>query len=283
MFEKIQKTVLLKQSFFGLPWVVIGAIFPCFFTSDVTFAPWFWCLIAFLSARLSGMAFNRLIDHSIDEKNPRTASRPLPSGEMRRLEVLQIACLFLLLFFFSMYMINSLTFSLSFYIAAQILVYSFTKRFTWLCHFVLAFVQFFTPVAASIATSGQLFLPTLYLGAALFCCIAANDILYACQDLEFDREEKLFSIPAQFGYKKAVTCAKVLHGVSVFVLVCLGITCNFSLIYFLGPLCAAGIFYRTYEQLFNTSVEKIFSWSNIAFGAAMLVAVGGELLWQKLS
>ena len=287
LLEQVKKTVLFKQSFFGLPWVVIGAIFPYFLTASFSLypdssIPYLFVSLAFLSARFSGMAFNRLIDHFSDAKNPRTAGRPLPQGEMSRQSVAFIACGFLAFFFFSMSQINSLTFQLSPFIGILIVLYSFTKRFTWLCHFVLGFIQFFTHLCASVAAFGIFYWPSVYLGVSLAFCITANDILYACQDMEFDKREKLFSIPCCFGYKKAVFIAKSLHAFSVLSLVMFGMQCKLSAIYFMGPLCAGVLFFVTYRALLKMPLETIFTWSNISFSLAIMTSILGELLCRVL-
>lgn len=287
LLDEVKKTVLFKQSFFGLPWVVIGVIFPYFLTTSfstypVSFTPYLFTSLAFLSARISGMAFNRLIDHFIDAKNPRTANRPLPQGEMSRQRVAIIAYSSLALFFFSMSQINSLTFQLSPFIGTLIVLYSFTKRFTWLCHFVLGFIQFFTPICASIAICGVFYWQSIYLGVSLALCIAANDILYSCQDIEFDKREKLLSIPCCFGYKKAVFIAKVVHTCSVLALVIFGVQCQLSAIYFMVLISVGVLFFLQYRALLEMSLEKAFAWSNISFGFIVMASILGELLCRVL-
>src|SRR5262249_22608200 len=153
----------------------------------------------------------------------RTQDRPLPKGEISERACLMQACSFLFMFLASAWAINSLCGTLSLFISTLLLIYSYTKRFTMLCHFVLGSVHFFAPVCAFAAIVGRIEPAPLLLGAALFFSIAAADIIYACQDIEFDRQNGLCSIPARFGASHSCIISRLLHVASV---ICLWLLCD---------------------------------------------------------
>lgn len=277
-----QKLLLLKQSLFGLPWIVVGGLLP-FLVDEIPAQksyPWPYMVIAFLSMRMAGMCFNRLIDHAIDARNPRTASRPLPGGEISRLQVIILSIAFLCTYLWSAFKINEPTFILSPLVIALVLAYSYTKRFTYLCHFVLGSIHCLGPVCAWIAITGYFSPISPVFGISLACSIAANDIIYACQDIDFDRKEKLYSIPAHFGEKAAILTAKTLHMLSFSMLIAFGIICGLSYIYFTGIFAMGLVFCTTYVWLKKRSIEQLFSWSNITSGMILMSTILGDIVWQ---
>lgn len=278
-FSTFNRLVLLSQSLFGLPWVVAGALLPGRGYS-VSASCAIWLVIAFMSARLSGMGFNRIIDQYIDAKNPRTASRPLPMGEISRKTVLLFSLFCLFIFFMATYQVNTIAFALSPIIALLLVGYSFTKRCTWGCHLVLGAVQFFGPFLAWTAVTGSLSHIAVFLGASLGCCISANDILYAFQDIEFDRKERLYSIPAIFGEKKALFIARTLHLLSVLFLFAVGIFSHSTVIYFAGSILIGRIFYMTYNQ--KVPIGAQFALSNTYAGLTLLLSIVLERIWRVL-
>lgn len=175
----------------------------------------FWILMAMVGARSAAMGFNRYADAIIDGKNPRTAERELPSGSISRHEVVIFIVASSLLFVISGAMLSALCFLLSFPVLLVLFFYSYTKRFTWLSHIFLGFAISLVPMAVWVAVAGTLSPGIAVLSLVLLTYIAGFDILYACQDIEFDREEKLQSIPAVFGIRNALRVSALLHVVSV--------------------------------------------------------------------
>lgn len=278
----LQEELLLKQSFFGLPWMVAGGLLPFVLHHDTaTVSTWLWMVLAFLSARFSGMYWNRLIDHKIDAQNPRTCMRSLPRGALERSSVALFATFFLLLFFFSCYAINNVCLFLSPFVALLLFLYSFTKRFTALCHLVLGAIQALSPICAYAAITGTFSFAALYLGLAVGLSIAANDILYAMQDELFDRQQGLFSIPVRYGRTTAFTLAKFLHFCAFLCLMLLGIQNGFSLFYFLPVLLIGMVFITTYLDKKST-VLQLFTFSNTVVGFIVLAGITGEWLWRVL-
>ncbi len=185
-------------------------------------------------ARTSAMAFNRWADRNIDAKNPRTAIREIPSGIISANAALWFTILNCAAFITTTWFINPLCFYLSFVALAVILGYSYAKRFTALCHLILGLGLSLAPIGAWLAVTGTFnLLPLLFSGAVL-CWVSGFDIIYALQDQQFDKENKLHSIPAYFGTRNAILISRNLHiSASIFILAA-GFYGNFQTTYFIG-------------------------------------------------
>lgn len=199
-----------------------------------------WITAAMVGARTAAMSFNRIADREIDAKNPRTMSRPLPS---RRLEswwaalVLSLSCL---LFVLAAWMLGPVCLALSPVALAIVLGYSLAKRFTWLTHLLLGLALAIAPVGAWIAVSGGWSILPVLLAAAVLCWTAGFDIIYACQDVAFDRGHGLRSIPARFGVRRALTLSAALHVVMVALLALAGVVAGLGPAYYTGlAICSA--------------------------------------------
>jgi len=175
----------------------------------------FWIIMAMVGGRSAAMGFNRYADAVIDAKNPRTAARELPAGTISRHDVIIFIGASALLFVISGAMLSALCFWLSFPVLLVLFFYSYTKRFTWLSHLFLGFAISLVPMAVWVAVAGTLSPGSVVLSLVLLTYIAGFDILYACQDIEFDREEHLQSIPAVFGIRAALRVSTLLHVISV--------------------------------------------------------------------
>jgi 4-hydroxybenzoate polyprenyltransferase len=171
----------------------------------------FLILVAMVGARSAAMGFNRIVDAKIDEKNPRTAVREIPKGVLTRCQALVFVGVSSLVFVGAAALLSPLCFRLSIPVLGLLFFYSYTKRFTALCHLVLGFVISLAPVGAWVALTGTLDPGIGFLAAALWCYIAGFDILYACQDIDFDREQGLFSLPVRLGPARAMQVSSLLH------------------------------------------------------------------------
>jgi 4-hydroxybenzoate polyprenyltransferase len=171
----------------------------------------FWVVVALVGARSAAMGFNRLVDATIDARNPRTAVREIPAGKISQPSALLFIGLSAGIFVFSAAMLSRLCFFLSFPVLGVLFSYSYAKRYTWLCHLYLGFAISLAPLAAWLALAKSFYWPITLLSLALMAYIAGFDILYACQDAEFDAKMGLHSIPERFGVKKALKMAAVLH------------------------------------------------------------------------
>lgn len=233
--KKYFSLVLFAHSIFALPFAMIGF----FLGVTTTDTPFRWSLflmvlLCMVFARNSAMAFNRYLDRNIDAKNPRTKVRDIPSGRVSANEALIFVVINCILFVVTTFFINPLCFYLSPVALFVVLFYSYTKRFTALCHMVLGLGLSLAPIGAYIAVTGHFNLvPVLYSFAVLFW-VSGFDIIYALQDEDFDKEEKLHSIPAALGIRNALTLSVVLHVCSALCVITPIFFVAFSWIYYVG-------------------------------------------------
>jgi 4-hydroxybenzoate polyprenyltransferase len=225
-------------------------------------------LICMVTARSAAMAFNRYLDRSFDAKNPRTAIREIPAGIISANSALRFVVLNCVLFITATYFINSLCFYLSPVALFVILFYSYTKRFTALCHLVLGLGLSLAPIGAYLAVTGKFeWLPILFSFAVIFW-VSGFDIIYALQDIEFDRSQKLYSIPSALGKAKALRVSELLHVVSAGCVIAAGVYGNFHVIYWLGIAVFVGMLFYQHSIVKPNDLSKV----NIAFMTANGIA-----------
>jgi 4-hydroxybenzoate polyprenyltransferase len=198
-----------EHSIFALPFALSGAML----AAHGLPTGWqiFWIVVCMISARSAAMAFNRVVDSAIDAANPRTSARALPAGLLSRGFVVAFIVIWCAIFVGAAAQLNRLTLYLSPVALAVVLFYSYTKRFTRFSHIALGFALGIAPAAAWIAVRGSLDPRILLLTAAVTCWVAGFDVLYACQDCEFDRDNGLHSIPQAFGIGNALWISRALH------------------------------------------------------------------------
>ncbi len=235
VFDKIKNLgnlVMFSHSIFSLPFGLIAMIFA--YGTIPPLKTFFWILVALLSARNGANAFNRIADRKIDGKNPRTSDRHLPTGKIKLAEAYGLTIFCFLLMGVAAYMLNLLCLILLPFAIGIFIFYSYSKRLTWLCHYILGVACGGAPVGAWIAITGSIdFLP-LALGASVCFWIAGFDIIYATQDIEFDRQEKLYSVPAKFGFNNALIIAKLSHVISLIFLAGVPVFIDLGIIYYIG-------------------------------------------------
>lgn len=229
--------VMFSHTLFSLPFALIGMIWAA--EGLPSAGTIFWILVALIGARNGANALNRVVDKDIDKKNPRTANRHLPSGRVKDYEALGIVVLCFLIFTFAAYELNPLCFMLSPVALFLFAVYSYTKRFTWICHIVLGIACGGAPVGAWLAVTGKFALAPIILGAVVTLWVAGFDIIYATQDIEFDRKIGLFSIPAKFGLKGALYISTLFHAIMILFLISLHFIMHTGWIYLLGIFVSA--------------------------------------------
>jgi len=226
--------IKIEHTLFALPFAFLGAVLAA--NGLPTLRQIGWIIVAMVGARSTAMAFNRLADRKLDARNPRTAMRALPSGTLSVGFVWLFTIVSALLFLLAAAMLNRLTLLLSPIALASVLLYSFTKRWTQLSHIVLGWCLSIAPTGAWIAVRGQIDSPLpLLLSLVVLLWTAGFDVLYACQDYEFDRAEQLHSIPARFGIERALWISRGLHAIAFLSLMWL-----YRLLG-LGPLALAGV------------------------------------------
>lgn len=235
IFRKIKiilEMIKFEHTIFALPFAIISA----FIASDGIPPPdkIVWILVAMIGARSCAMAFNRLADSDIDGVNPRTAARAIPAGRITKRAVWVFTVVSAALLVFAAYKLNPLAFTLSPAALAVIVGYSYSKRWTILSHFWLGLSISIAPIGAWIAIKGTLDWPPMLLGLAVFLWIGGFDIIYACQDFEFDRKHGLFSIPARYGKQRALRLSSILHAMMVTVLIGVTAITNLGVFYLIG-------------------------------------------------
>ncbi|MGH9581156.1 MAG: UbiA-like polyprenyltransferase [Terriglobales bacterium] len=222
-----------EHSIFALPFALCGAMLAA--GGWPTARQLGWIVVAMVAARSAAMAFNRLADADLDAANPRTRTRALPAGQLSRPFVAAFVVLSSALLLLAAAQLNRLALYLAPVVLAVVLLYSYTKRFTAWSHLVLGFALGMAPAGAWIAVRGSLDPRILLLTAAVTLWVAGFDILYSCQDCDFDRRAGLFSIPRAFGIRRALGMARALHVLMLFVLAA------FVQVFGLGPVAAAGV------------------------------------------
>ena len=214
--------IKIEHSVFALPFALIGALLAA--RGWPTGRQIFWIVVAMVGARSAAMSCNRLIDRDLDAQNPRTAQRALPAGLLSARFVAGFALLSSAVLVFAAFQLNPLAFRLSPVALAVLFLYSYTKRFTVFSHLVLGFCLGIAPAAAWIAIRGTLSPSILLLTAAVTLWTAGFDILYACQDVDFDRRTGLHSVPQRWGIARALQVAAAMHTLMVVLLLWLART-----------------------------------------------------------
>ena len=281
--------IKFSHTLFALPFALLGAILaargPEGWRGRIQ--DWVGILLCMAFARSAAMAFNRLADREIDARNPRTASRHLPSGllSVRSVAVFTILCCFGFLASTLLFLPNRWPMWLAIPVLCWLLGYSFAKRFTFLAHFWLGAALAMAPAAAWIAIRGDIAWPPALLGLAVLLWVAGFDIIYACQDADFDRSAGLRSIPAALGVKGALRLASLCHAMMIGVLVALGMVDSPPLgVLFLGGVAVVALLLIYEHALVRpddlSRVNKAFFQVNIAISLGLLaVGVADVVIW----
>ncbi len=244
-----------EHSVFALPFALCGAMLAAGGVPSLHQLA--WIIVCMVSARSAAMAFNRLADHEIDGANPRTKMRALPAGHLSRQFVLAFVAVSCTIFIVGASQLNRLTLMLSPVALAIVMLYSYTKRFTRWSHLVLGLSLGIAPAAAWIAVRGSLDPRILILTAAVTCWVGGFDVLYACQDYEFDSERGLHSVPRYFGIKNALLTARLLHVVMLTLLVLLVITFHMGWIAVAGVVAVAVLLTYEHSLVSHNDLSKL--------------------------
>src|SRR5947208_9687516 len=229
-------------------------------------------LICMVLGRTAAMLFNRLVDWSLDQRNPRTASRHLLISNSAAQALLVLSTVGFLL---AAATINRLTFILAPVALALVFFYSVTKRFTSATHFFLGLALAIAPVGAWIAQTGRIDFPPIVLAAGVICWVAGFDLIYATQDYDFDRREGIRSLVVKLGIARSLRLAQLLHLLTFLALIVFGVVAQLGPVYYWSmPLIAAGLFYEHKTQKLDlTGINRAFFESNAFVSAVFLVAV----------
>ena len=277
--EKYGSFIRFSHTIFALPFVV-AIVLLSVNRYPVSLLQIVWVLVAVVSARSAAMAFNRLVDREVDAKNPRTAGREIPAGVIGVGEAWIFCGVASGIFLLSAWGLGRQCFFLAPLVLAVLLGYSYTKRFTPYSHLVLGIALALAPGGAWLALTGEWsWLPVSLMVAVLFW-VAGFDIIYSCQDYEFDRENHLYSFPAQFGVERSLLLAKGFHLLALLLLLLFGVTFHFGIFYYLC-ITGFGIFLLRQHQLVTPSdlsqVNQAFFVQNGLASLLFLVAVAGEV------
>jgi 4-hydroxybenzoate polyprenyltransferase len=220
-----------------------------------------WVTAAMVGARTCAMAANRVVDRLIDARNPRTAGRHLPRGILGATEMKGLAAAGAALMFVAAAMLNPLCLVLSPLALLFLVGYSYTKRFTWTSHWILGFTDGIAAAGGWIAVRGHFDAPALVLWVALTVWIAGFDVIYACQDVEFDRAHGLHSVPARFGVAAALWIARINHLLTVAALALLGVLTGLGPFYWVGWLVVVGLLVYEHSLVSARDLSRL----NVAF------------------
>ncbi|MCX5887146.1 MAG: putative 4-hydroxybenzoate polyprenyltransferase [Proteobacteria bacterium] len=238
VFNKLKiilEMIRFEHTVFALPFAYLGMILAC--KGFPTVPQFLWITVAMVGARSMAMSVNRLADYRIDKRNPRTATWPLPTGKISFRAVTLFAVVSFIVFLIAVYRLAPLCRSLWPVVIVPMIIYPFTKRFTYFSHFVLGLCLGLAPLGAYVAITNRLpEVPIIILGLAVLSWTAGFDIIYSCQDYAFDTREGLHSIPIALGIEKGLQLTKCLHLLTVFLLFLVGLLVRLNFFYFLGLL-----------------------------------------------
>jgi 4-hydroxybenzoate polyprenyltransferase len=277
--------VKFSHSIFALPFALSGATLAAV-ESGIDLRRVFWIVVAMVAARNAAMGFNRLADHEIDARNPRTANRELPSGRIGRGAVWAFTILLSALFVLAAFRLNPLCGLLSPVALGVVLGYSYSKRFTWTSHLLLGLALAMAPVGGALAVSGSFPTVAWILGGGVLLWVAGFDIVYACQDIEFDRKEGLFSIPARFGPRRALWAARVLHAGALAALAGVGWLARLHPVYWVGWVSIALLLVWEHRLVRHEDMSRVglaFFNLNGAISVIYLAAVAGAAWAERVT
>lgn len=266
--------VKFSHTIFALPFAFIGFVlgvrtqWMARLPVEHFFLKFFLVLVCMVSARSTAMAFNRYLDRHFDKLNPRTAIREIPAGIIKAEKALIFIFINMAVFVLASFFINSICFYLSPVALFVILFYSYTKRFTYLCHLVLGIGLSLAPIGAYLAVTGSFALLPLLFSFAVVFWVSGFDIIYALQDIDFDKSQSLYSIPSYWGLHKALSIARVLHVFSASFVIAAFFIGSFHFVYLMGLLVFVGMLLYQNSIVKPNDLTKV----NIAFMTANGIA-----------
>lgn len=273
LVKKYLSLIKFSHTIFAMPFALIGFVLGVLkagegYTFTVILTKLAWVIGCMVFARSAAMAFNRYLDRHFDAKNPRTAIREIPAGILKAESVLFFTIISSLLFMFFAWLINPLCFYLSPVALLVVLGYSYTKRFTALCHLVLGLGLSLAPIGAYLAVTGVFhWLPILF-SLTVIGWVSGFDIIYALQDEEFDRTNQLNSIPAALGKRKALRVSEILHVAAAAFVILAGFAGAFGWLYWIGVAVFIGMLFYQHSIVKPDDLRKV----NLAFMTANGIA-----------
>jgi 4-hydroxybenzoate polyprenyltransferase len=284
LFTNYLSLVKFSHTIFAMPFAFVGY----FYAVRVDGGEFSWKLLVLIVlcmifARNAAMAFNRYVDREIDLRNPRTALRELPAGIIRPLSALQFVIVNSLAFIITTAFINQITLRLSPVALFVILGYSLTKKFTSFCHFILGIGLSLAPIGAYLSVKGEFaVVPVLFSFAVLFW-VSGFDIMYALQDEEFDKQERLHSMPVRLGTLNSLILSAILHFASATLIVIAGLMANFGLLYWIGTFFYIGLLVYQHVIVKPKNLSRIneaFALSNGFASVIFAIFSIADMFWR---
>ncbi len=251
----ILEMIKFEHTVFALPFAFTGALLAA--RGLPSWRTVLWISVAMFGARSAAMGFNRWADRKFDAENPRTKMRALPRGLVTPAQVIVFTAAASALLMFAAYMLNPLSFYLSPAALAVVFFYSYTKRFTFFSHAFLGLAISLSPIGAWIAVTGKLETPALVLGAAVLFWLLGFDVLYALQDMEFDRKSGLHSIPQRFGIRRSLLISRLSHAVTMAALFWLSFLLSLGWYYLAGIFIALGLILYEHTLVKEGDLSKL--------------------------
>lgn len=277
--------VKIEHTLFSLPFVLSASLLAIIY-QGYDFKNWqnfIWIMLALFSARSAGMTLNRLIDSSIDAKNPRTAQREIPKGEISKTTAWIFTVLSILVLLLCANQLPSICVKLFPIAFVWLIAYSFLKRFTWLCHFFLGttlggatYAGWIAITGTAFALDGSFLWAPIYLALAVSFWVSGFDIYYALQDLDFDKKEKLHSIPSKFGAQKAKMTARFCHFLTPLFLYLTAAALDLGIIFKLGIVAVIACLIYEQKLVEANKIEKAFFTINTWISVLILIFVIAE-------
>lgn len=251
--------IKFEHTVFALPFAFMGAILGSVvvFGHLPSWAQIGWVTLAMIGARTAAMSINRIADKVIDKRNPRTANRAIPAGLISSGQVYVYVILSFVLLFWATSNLSALSMKLLPIAVFFLVFYSYTKRFTWTCHFILGITLGLAPLGGWVAVTGEISWASIVFFLTVACWSAGFDLIYACQDAEFDKEEGLHSVPSRFGVAASLLTARVLHVLTAVGLVSLFFITNLSWWYLIGLIIAYVILFYEHRLVSPTDLSKL--------------------------
>ncbi|MDY0279555.1 MAG: UbiA-like polyprenyltransferase [Salinivirgaceae bacterium] len=267
--------IKFSHTLFAMPFAIVG-FFMATGVFHYDFNPYIllYVLLCMVFARNAAMAFNRWADHEWDAGNERTAQREIPAGIIKPKNALIFIVVNSLGFIITTFFINSLCFYLSPIALMVILGYSYTKRFTYLSHFVLGVGLGLAPIGAFLALSGEFKVLPVFLSVAVWAWVSGFDILYSIQDISFDKDHKLFSVPAKFGIVRSLWISRSMHILSALFIIGIAIYANTGVYYLMGAFVFISLLFYQHTVVRNGKLDRInFAFFNLNGIASVIFAL----------
>lgn len=256
--RSLLEMIKFSHTIFAFPFALMGVVLAALANQSLPgFGQIFWICVAMVGARSGAMGLNRLIDARIDAENPRTAERHIPAGKIRVRDAWIFVVASLAIFLLAAWMLNPLCFTLAPVAIGLFVLYAYCKRFTAMAHVVLGLCLAAAPIGAWIALRGDLGLSVIFLGLAVLFWVAGFDIFYALQDVDYDQDKGLFSIPSRLGVERSIWLVRIFHCLMLFFLLLVLPGSGLGWIYFVGVFVVAAMLYYEHRLVKANDLSKL--------------------------